>query len=244
MKNNNKKKASEPAAVAVVETGDAATARQLVNQYQVVIAAEKSCFRERVKFGAMLIEWGNFLGESRGSHGENDGLKGWLERNCPEIGYNAAMEYKGYAQKALAMLGNSASAVAALLGREQVVQPDGETVDVDAAVVEKCDDLFENVTSRRKLEQAWFDFMGDAGGKKKSAAMDRKRKIAQEIAASGDGLTDGDAATRMWMDAMDVFERNRAAFHSAARDLNTGVAKKFLGELEMLVDALRKRLKK
>lgn len=244
MKNNNKKKASEPAAVAVVETGDAATARQLVNQYQVVIAAEKSCFRERVKFGAMLLEWERYLGEARGSHGENDGLKGWLETHCQELSYTAAMNYKAYAQKALAMLGNSASAVAALLGREQVVQPDGETVDVDAAVVEKCDDLFENVTSRRKLEQAWFDFMGDAGGKKKSAAMDRKRKIAQEIAASGDGLTDGDAATRMWMDAMDVFERNRAAFHSAARDLNTGVAKKFLGELEMLVDALRKRLKK
>ena len=244
MKNNNKKKASKPAAVAVVETGDAATARQLVKQYQVVIAAEKSCFRERVKFGAMLLEWERYLGEARGSHGENDGLKGWLETHCPELSYTAAMNYKAYAEKALAMLGNSASAVAALLGREQVVQPDGETVDVDAAVVEKCDDLFENVTSRRKLEQAWFDFMGDAGGKKKSAAMDRKRKIAQEIAASGDGLTDSDAATKMWMEAMKVFEQNRAAFHSAARDLNTGVAKKFLGELEMLVDALRKRLKK
>ncbi len=165
MKNNNKKKASEPAAVAVVETGDAATARQLVNQYQVVIAAEKSCFRERVKFGAMLLEWERYLGEARGGEGggANDGLKGWLETHCPEIGYNAAMEYKGYAQKALAMLGNSASAVAALLGREQVVQPDGETVDVDAAVVEKCDDLFENVTSRRKLEQAWFAFAKERG---------------------------------------------------------------------------------
>lgn len=169
MKNNNKKKASKPAAVAVVESGDAATARQLVSQYHVVIAAEKSCFRERVKFGAMLIEWGNFLGESRGCASGGEGLKGWLEKNCPELTYPTAMEYKHYAEKALAMLGNSASAVAALLGRDQVVQPDGETVDADAEVVKKCDDLFENVTSRRKLEQAWFDFMGDAGGKKKSA---------------------------------------------------------------------------
>ncbi len=241
-----KKNATLNSQLSTRNSQDAATALQLVNQYQVVIAAEKSCFRERVKFGAMLIEWGNFLGESRGGEGGTSGagLKGWLETHCPELPYPTAMNYKAYAEKALAMLGNSASAAAALLGREQVVQPDGETVDVDATVVEKCDDLFENVTSRRKLEQAWFDFMGDAGGKKKSAAMDRKRKIAQEISASGDGLTDGDAATRMWMDAMKVFEQNRAAFHSAARDLNTGVAKKFLGELEMLVDALRKRLKK
>ena len=165
MKNNNKKKASKPAAVAVVETGDAATARQLVDQYAVVVSAEKSCFRERVKFGAMLLEWERYLGEARGGEGgtSGDGLKGWLERNCPEIGYNAAMEYKGYAQKALAMLGNSAQAVAALLGRETAVQPDGAVVDVDGAVVKQCDDLFEDVTSRRKLEQAWFAFAKERG---------------------------------------------------------------------------------
>lgn len=160
---NKKKNATLNSQLSTRNSQDAATARQLVEQYAVVVSAEKSCFRERVKFGAMLLEWERYLGEARGSHGENDGLKGWLERNCPEIGYNAAMEYKGYAQKALAMLGNSAQAVAALLGRETAVQPDGAVVDVDGAVVKQCDDLFEDVTSRRKLEQAWFAFAKERG---------------------------------------------------------------------------------
>lgn len=160
-----KKNATLNSQLSTRNSQDAATARQLVDQYEVVVSAEKSCFRERVKFGAMLLEWERYLGEARGGEGgtSGKGLKGWLERNCPEIGYNAAMEYKGYAQKALAMLGNSAKAVAALLGRETAVQPDGAVVDVDGAVVKQCDDLFEDVTSRRKLEQAWFAFAKERG---------------------------------------------------------------------------------
>lgn len=147
-----------------------ANPQQLVDQYQVVIAAEKTCFRERVKFGAMLIQWERHLGESAGRGHAGDGLKGWLAENCPELSYVTAMEYKHYAEKVLTMLGNSASAVAALLGNETVVQPDGEVVDVDGEVVEKCDTLFEDVTSRRKLEQTWFAFMGREATAKKPAA--------------------------------------------------------------------------
>lgn len=162
---NTEKKATLNSQLSTRNSQDAATARQLVDQYAVVVSAEKSCFRERVKFGAMLLEWERYLGEARGGAGgtSGEGLKGWLDRNCPEIGYPAAMAYKGYAQKALAMLGNSAQAVAALLGRETAVQPDGAVVDVDGAVVKQCDDLFEDVTSRRKLEQAWFAFAKERG---------------------------------------------------------------------------------
>lgn len=170
-------------AVAVRNTSPVANPQQLVDQYQVVIAAEKTCFRERVKFGAMLILWERHLGEARGSHGEKDGLKGWLAENCPELFYATAMEYKVYAEKVLAMLGNSASAVAALLGNETVVQPDGEVVDVDCKVVEKCDTLFEDVTSRRKLEQTWFAFMGrEATAKKPAAKTALPMRSAQENA--------------------------------------------------------------
>ena len=151
-----------------------ANPQQLVEQYQVVIAAEKTCFRERVKFGAMLIQWERHLGEGAGRGHAGDGLRGWLAENCPELSYVTAMEYKHYAEKVLTMLGNSASAVAALLGNETVVQPDGEVVDVDGQVVEKCDTLFEDVTSRRKLEQTWFAFMESEGDKKPAA----KKKAA------------------------------------------------------------------
>ena len=91
-------------AVAVHNTSAVANPQQLVDQYQVVIAAEKTCFRERVKFGAMLIQWERHLGEARGSHGEKDGLKGWLAENCPELSYATAMEYKVYAEKVLAIV--------------------------------------------------------------------------------------------------------------------------------------------
>ncbi len=52
----------------------------------------------------------------------------------------------------------------------------------------------------------------------------------------------GDSATMLWAGAMRVFEENRAAFHSAARDLRKDVAEKFLEELKMLVGALEKRV--
>lgn len=60
--------------------------------------------------------------------------------------------------------------------------------------------------------------------------------------AAEDALSDSDAATVMWRDAVVVFEQNRAAFRSAARDLRPDVARHFLAELEMLVDALKERV--
>ena len=183
MKKRSKTPKRTTAVAVKSNTSAVANPQQLVDQYQVVIAAEKACFRERVKFGAMLIQWERHLGEARGSHGEKDGLKGWLAENCPELSYSAAMDYKHYAEKALTMLGGSASAVAALLGNETVVQPDGEVVDVDGEVVEKCDTLFEDVTSRRKLEQTWFAFMGrEATAKKPAAKSALPMRSAQENA--------------------------------------------------------------
>ena len=162
---------------------DAATAAQLMEQYRVVVAAEAASFRERVKFGAMLIMWERFLGEGRGRGNDGEGLKGWLEENCPEIAYTAAMNYKYSAQRAVAMLGGGAMATAALLGESEVTQPDGEVVDVDAEVVEKRDALFEDVTSRRKLEQMYFDFMKKEERKPKKPAPANLPKLSRQEAA-------------------------------------------------------------
>jgi len=178
---------------------DAATAKQLMDQYAIVVAAERSCFRERVKFGAMLIMWERFLGESRGSApgriggGSGEGLKGWLESHCPEIGYDTAMKYKYSAERAITMLGGGAMATAALLGESEVTQPDGEVVEVEAKVIKERDALFENATSRRKLEQMYFDFM-----KKEDAKAKRK-------AGAGGPLpqpTRSEAAARVWAGLM------------------------------------------
>ncbi|MBQ5795169.1 MAG: hypothetical protein IIW14_04160 [Kiritimatiellae bacterium] len=147
------------------QPSDAATAAQLMEQYRVVVAAERASFRERVKFGAMLILWEQYLGESRGGMGgtSSEGLKGWLEQNCPAISYTAAMNYKYAAERAVSMLGGGAMATAALLGESEVTQPSGETVEVSAQIIEKRDAIFEDATSRRKLEQMYFDFMKKNG---------------------------------------------------------------------------------
>lgn len=142
---------------------DAATAKQLMDQYAIVVAAERASFRERVKFGAMLILWEQYLGEGRGRGKDGEGLRGWLEQNCPAISYVAAMAYKDSAKRAVAMLGGGAMATAALLGESEVTQPSGETVEVSAQIIEKRDAIFEDATSRRKLEQMYFDFMKKNG---------------------------------------------------------------------------------
>jgi len=77
------------------------------------------------------------------------------------------------------------------------------------------------------------------GGEREGAG----RKAAAAAAVSGDGLDMGDSATLMWLDAMRPFEQNRAAFHSAARDLNPNVAARFLEELRMLERTLSERVK-
>lgn len=79
------------------------------------------------------------------------------------------------------------------------------------------------------------------GGEREGAG--RKAAAAAEAAASGEGLTMSDSATVMWIEAMRPFEQNRAAFHSAARDLNPNVAARFLEELRMLERTLDERVK-
>lgn len=177
------KKNVKPSTAPAPQNVDAATAQQLLDQYKVVVAAERATFRERVKFGAMLIVWEQFLGESRGRGKDGAGLKGWLEEHCTELPYKTAMEYKQYAQRAAAMLGGGAVAIAALLGQSEVIAPNAETIEVDAELIEKRDQLFEDATSRRKMEQLWFDFAKADKKAKKPAAPLPKLKPSDEAAA-------------------------------------------------------------
>ena len=182
MKKQTKKQTTKPiTAVATVEPAKAVpltddqAANAIRQQYQVVIRAEAATFRERVRFGGMLLQWERFLGESRGGKGgtTGEGLKGWLERNCPELGYNAALGYKTMAERAIKMLGGGAVVTAALLGEYAVEDPSGEVVAVDCTVRRKADEFFEKADSRRKLEQMWFEFTNGEGErpKKKKAGV-------------------------------------------------------------------------
>ena len=231
------KKTKSPT-TAVVESVDVRKAREISQQYGVLANKANAFIQEAIKFGAILIEWEQFLGKSGGGrNASGEGLKGWLERNCPEINYSTALKYKLLAEKNAQMLGGGAMALAALQGETTVRQPDGEVIDVECKVIEKRDEIFSEANSFQKLEQMWLDLFGP--GEKPKA----KKKAAKKV-ASGEGLSMGDSATMLWAGAMRVFEEHRAAFHSAARDLRKDVAGKFLEELKMLVGALEERVGK
>ena len=176
----------EPAAV-VANTRERDAAYRLSRQYAKVNGSWKNALEQTVRFGAMLKEWGDFLGEGRGGAGggASGGLQTWLAKNCPEINYKTAMGYKLLAEKTVRMLGGGAPAVAALIGRDTVTDPDGNEVPIDAEVVEKKEEIFRAADSRRKLEQMYFDFTeaparpkGRAKGSKNVPKTDAERADA------------------------------------------------------------------
>ena len=174
----------EPAAV-VANTRDRDAAYRLSRQYAKVNGSWKNALEQTVRFGAMLKEWSDFLGASHGGAHGGDSLKEWLANHCPEINYNTAMGYKLLAEKTVRMLGGGAPAVAALIGRDTVTDPDGNEIPIDAEVVEKKEEIFREAGSRRKLEQMYFDFTeaparpkGRAKGSKNVPKTDAERADA------------------------------------------------------------------
>ena len=174
----------EPAAV-VANTRERDAAYRLSRQYAKVNGSWKNALEQTVRFGAMLKEWGDFLGASHGGAHSGDSLQAWLAKNCPEINYKTAMGYKLLAEKTVRMLGGGAPAVAALIGRDTVTDPDGNEVPIDAEVVEKKEEIFRAADSRRKLEQMYFDFTeaparpkGRAKGSKNVPKTDAERADA------------------------------------------------------------------
>ena len=208
MKNRSKKSSATgetpvvpvEATAVVANTRDRDAAYRLSRQYAKVNGSWKNALEQTVRFGAMLKEWGDFLGEGRGGAGggASGGLQTWLAENCPEINYNTAMGYKHLAEKTVRMLGGGAPAVAALLGRDTVTDPDGNEVPIDAEVVEKKEEIFREAGSRRKLEQMYFDFTdapkpkGRAKGSKNVPKTDAER-------ADGDWKIFAAQAATPWM---------------------------------------------
>ena len=175
-----KKQAKKPTtAVAVAEP--APIAQQLTTQYRAVVAATGQMLREAVKFGAMLMELETILGKSQGGRGtDGEGIKAWLAENCPEINYMTAMGYKRLATKSSIMIGAMGlQAVAALQGSEHVTKTNGEVIDVPAEIIERRDQLFEEVHSRRELEQAYFAFMAEEDKPKAKKAAKPLPKLSQ-----------------------------------------------------------------
>lgn len=224
---------------AAVVPQDGAVAEQFRQQLQRVAEAEQNSLRQRVILGAMLIKWERFLGDGRGGLGgssEGEGLKGWLEVNLPEMNYNSAKGYKQLAVKALEMLGGGAMALESLVGGESVMDPAGETVDIDAEIIERREEIFATADSRRKLEQMYFDF---AGEKKKGKAGRPKGSKAKYDGYQAEALQPEAAARALWSKVMEPaldMGLPAAAKLLAAKDVADALA-----VLEPLVAILKER---
>ncbi len=195
------------------QPSDAATAQQLMEQYRVAVAADVAAARQKLKFGAMLALWANYLGESRGGvgGGAGEGLKGWLAENCPEIAYTAAMNYKYKAEKAAEMLGGGMRAMASLLSLCNDEQGDALQIEAPGDVIELTEKerdaaikLCENVESLGQLEQMYFDFMA------KETAKEKRREWMKKAGGGGATLrklSRVEAARVTWAKVMAVIDK-------------------------------------
>ena len=158
--------ASTKAAVetAIASVGGSTYQQRVSDQYAAIETAKDNLLRECVKFGALLTEVGYFLGEARGRGKDGEGLQTWLAENCPEVNYKTAMGYKALAGKCVKMLGGGSQAGAVLQDKTEVVPPGEDApIEVDSKFIEKRDELFNEVKSRRDLEQTYFKFMASEG---------------------------------------------------------------------------------
>ena len=235
-------KAKKMAAVPqTVESG----AEMLTFQYEKVESAKGAFVREAVRFGAMLIEVeANVLPRQninstrqKGCTSGGQGLETWLSTNCPEINYKTAMSYKSMAVKFSAMLGGGDVAVAALVENSGGKTAKDEVIDVPAEIVEKREALFGEVDSRRKLEQAYFEFMAaDFGGGEMRGKVGRPKAEAVALPK----LKKSDEAAAIWAGVMRVLDKSAVMDAVPLLDEKaTRVCKERLGDL---YEALKRHL--
>lgn len=197
---------------------------RLVYQYRRAESAKGQFVREATAFGAMLMEAEKdilaasfvtavtkYKTSKKGRWGEgrpNSGIEDWLAQNCPEINYSTARSYKALAQKMVAMMGGPQPAVLAALAAPWEMRISYEPEDADGPyaddvetvsdeVISARERLFTDATSRRKLEQMYFDFMRKDGRDGAGSSLDCGRDGAGDSQPLPT-LTKAQAAERIW----------------------------------------------
>ena len=149
---------------AIEIVGGSTYQQRVSDQYAAIETAKDNLLRECVKFGALLLEVSYYLGEARGRGKKGEGLQEWLSENCPQINYKTAMGYKRMGEMAVTKLGGGSQAVAVLQDKTEVIPPGEDApIEVESKFIEKRDELFSEVKSRRELEQTYFKFMASEG---------------------------------------------------------------------------------
>ena len=200
------------------------------SQYQIVTHKMGDFLREAIKFGALLKEVEDFIGNE--PRREGSGLKGWLEANCPEINYKTAQGCKTLAAKCAKMIGGGTQALACLQGRDEVIDPaTQEVIDVDASFIERREELFATANTKQKLEQMWFDSYAEFSkkvGRPKGAAKFEFKKDPPEVEAA-----------RIWAEIKNSLEC--ATLRDSIEVLEPRIAVIMVGVLKDLEKRLAKR---
>lgn len=234
---------AEGTAVTVVEAQSSKLKAQsyqsrVSEAYGRIETAKDNLLRECVKFGALLTEVSYYLGEARGRGNDGEGLRTWLADNCPEVNYNTAMGYKALAGKCVKMLGGGAQAVAVLQDKTDIIPPgDDEPIEVDSKFVEKRDELFSKVESRRDLEQTYFKFMAHEGRGKAG----RPKGTKADLAKKPDTTDPATAARAVWSQVIVPADKCAAALEAAVKLLSAKDVEDASAVLRGLMDLLKER---
>ena len=248
MKNNQNKNLQDVSVVNAISTragvktaieivGGSTYQQRVSDQYAAIETAKDNLLRECVKFGALLTEVGYYLGETQGKKGE--GLQAWLAENCPEVNYSTAMGYKALAAKCVKMLGGGSQAVAVLQDKTEVVPPgENEPIQVESKFLEKRDELFNEVKSRRELEQTYFKFMASEG---KSARRGRPVGTKADLSRKPDSTDVVTAARAVWSQVIVPADRSAVALKGAAKLLTLEDVENAKAVLSALMEMLAER---
>ena len=134
----------------VVPSAEEQVADQLTAQYQKAVSGT----REVLIFGAMFMGLGVVLRpQNNSSHGpqmKGEGLRGWIETNCPRINYNTAYKFYGLAKKMREELSIPETANVHRL----LTAPINELTKQEASIRVEIDDAIEG-KSAYQLEIGW-----------------------------------------------------------------------------------------
>lgn len=262
------KKTNQPTNQLTNKPSDAATAEQpepinarLVYQYRRAESAKGQFVREAAAFGVMLMEAEKDIlsatvstavetvkNSKRGQKGKfSDGasIEPWLTENCPEINYKTAQSYKALALKMVAMMGGPQPAVLAALAAPSEMQITYETADdegtdqVPSSIIEDREAIFADATSRRKLEQMYFDFMAKNGRDGARPSRDCGRDGAGDSQPLPK-LTKAQAAERIWAHLSNELAKRTA--HDAVLLLPAKTAEVVHGQLLDLLKLFKQQM--
>lgn len=214
-------------------------ANEVTRLYEAVFdSAVKRALHFGSVFYAVEFELGSRGKLKRGRGNADEGMRGWLEKNCPYVSYPTAMRWKELAVvQANRLCGKGVSpsdAILMLQGRDDEIEKPAPK-----KAVALRDEIY-SVPSIRKLTQGWFDF-GDGceAGKHRG----RPKGTKADLSKKPDSTDTIAAARAVWSQVIVPAEKTFPALESAVKLLNAADVENAKIILQNLMDLLNEQEK-